>query len=147
MRASILVLLLSTFVFLNSAHAADTHTDLIEQVRQSEIAFAKTMADRDWAAFGSFLAEDAIFFGDKVTRGKAEVMQGWRLFYEGKTAPFSWKPESVEVLASGTLALSSGPVLNENGVQIGQFNSVWQRGADGQWKVVFDKGCRVCRCK
>jgi len=127
--------------------AADTHQALIEQVRKSEIAFAQTMADRDLTAFGSFLADDAIFFGDKVTHGKAAVMQAWKGFYAGKAAPFSWHPDTVEVLESGKLALSSGPVLNEKGEAIGEFNSVWQREASGEWKVVFDKGCRVCRCK
>ena len=144
MRTSCLAVLLT----LLSAHAfAESQQARIEQVRQREIAFAQTMADRDFAAFGTFLADDAIFFGDRVTRGKSEVMQAWKAFYDGKTAPFSWKPDSVEVLESGTLALSSGPVINEIGEPIGQFNSVWQRNAAGEWHVVFDKGCRVCRCK
>jgi hypothetical protein len=38
-------------------------TSLTEQVRRAEIAFAKTMADRDHVAFTSFLAEEAVFVG------------------------------------------------------------------------------------
>ena len=146
MRISAAVFFLCAFVGFMPVRAAETPAELIEQVRQSEIAFAKTMAERDWTAFGTFLAEDAIFFGEKVSHGKKEVMQAWKSFYEGKAAPFSWKPQTVVVTESGTLALSSGPVLNEAGENIGEFNSVWQRAADGQWKVVFDKACRVCRC-
>ena len=45
-------------------------TALTEQVRATETAFAQTMADRDHAAFASFLAEDAIFVnGTKPIRG------------------------------------------------------------------------------
>ena len=115
---------------------------LAEQVREAEMAFAATMARRDHAAFAGFVAEEAIFFGRSgPLRGKAAVLQGWRPLFEGPTAPFSWKPEIVEVLASGTLALSSGSVWDPEGKQIGTFNSIWRRDSDGRWRVLFDKGC------
>ena len=69
------------------------------------------------------------------------MLEGWRPFFEGPTAPFSWKPEIVEVLASGSLALSSGSVWDTEGKQIGTFKSIWRRDAEGRWRVVFDKGC------
>ena len=55
---------------------AQSNADLKEQVRKTEIAFAKTMANRDHAAFTSFLADEAVFFGEKVTRGSAAVAAG-----------------------------------------------------------------------
>ena len=64
----------------------------------------------------------------------------WKPFFEGPTAPFSWEPDQVEVLESGELALSTGPVKNPEGVVTARFNSIWQRQADGRWLVVFDKG-------
>ena len=125
--------------------AADTNARLQEQVRQTETAFAKTMADRDHAAFVSFLADEAVFFGStRVLRGKAAVAAGWKPLYEAREAPFSWRPEKVEVLDSGTLALSSGPVFDPSGKQTGTFTSVWRREADGKWRIVFDKGCAYC---
>lgn len=125
---------------------AQGNEELKEQVRKTEAAFAKTMADRDHAAFASFLSEEAVFFGRGVTRGKAAVAAAWKPFYEGKDAPFSWEPENVEVLDSGRLGLSSGPVRDPSGRRVGTFNSVWRREADGSWKVVFDKGCPPCDC-
>ena len=44
------------------------------------------------------------------------------------------------------LAHSSGPVFNPKGERVATFNSIWRRESDGRWKVVFDKGCDVCRC-
>jgi ketosteroid isomerase-like protein len=118
---------------------------LTEQVRSAEIAFAKSMADRDAAAFASLIGDEAVFFGNQsVMRGKTEVVAGWKRFFDGAAAPFSWKPTEVEVLASGTLAMTSGPVFDPNGARIGTFNSIWQRQADGSWKVIFDKGCPPC---
>ena len=120
--------------------------ELREQVRRAEIAFAKTMADRDHAAFVRFLAPDAIFFGPggETLRGAIQVAQTWRPFFESKDAPFSWVPEQVEVLPSGSLALSSGPVRDPGGNRIATFNSVWRREPDGRWRVVFDKACEAC---
>jgi len=121
---------------------------LADQVRASENAFARTMADRDFAAFGTFVADEAVFFGGKgARRGKAAVLEGWKPLYEGAKAPFSWSSETVEVLASGTLAHSSGPVLDADGKPVGTFNSIWRREKDGKWRVIFDKGCEVCNCK
>ena len=45
------------------------------------------------------------------------------------------------MLDSGTLAISSGPVMDPQGKVVGTFNSIWRRDADGRWRVVFDKGC------
>jgi ketosteroid isomerase-like protein len=72
------------------------------------------------------------------------VAAGWKSLFEGAKAPFSWEPERVEVLDSGTLAFSTGPVRDPEGRQIGTFNSIWRREADGHWKIVFDKGCPPC---
>lgn len=123
------------------------HVALADQVRRTETAFARTMADRDHAAFTSFLADDAIFgAGERALRGKAAIAAGWKRFYQGADAPFSWRPEHVEVLDSGTLALSSGPVFAPNGARSGTFNSVWRRERDGSWKIVLDHGCPDCEC-
>jgi ketosteroid isomerase-like protein len=111
----------------------------------AEQAFAQTMADRDHEAFASFVADDAIFFGGpEPLRGKQQVVDGWARFFEGSDAPFSWEPAEVEVLESGALALSSGPVRNADGELVARFTSIWRREADGTWRVVFDKGCDVC---
>jgi ketosteroid isomerase-like protein len=111
------------------------------EVRAREIAFAKTMADRDLEAFVTFVSPEAIFFnGETPLRGIDAIRAAWAPFFEGPEAPFSWSPDVVQVLESGDLALSSGPVLDPSGAQVGRFNSIWRRDSDGLWRVVFDKG-------
>ena len=118
---------------------------LREEVAATERAFAATMAQRDHAAFTTFLSDEAIFFdGETPTRGKAAVAAQWLPLYEPPQAPFSWEPDRVEVLASGTLALSTGPVRDPSGRVVGRFNSIWRREAPGRWRIVFDKGSPVC---
>jgi ketosteroid isomerase-like protein len=129
-----------------AAWAGDDAAALRDEVLATERAFAATMARRDLAAFASFLAEEAIFFsGTTAQRGKAEIVAAWSAFYEGADAPFSWAPDAVEALDSGTLALSSGPVYDPAGNLVGRFNSIWRREAPGTWRIVFDKGESVCR--
>lgn len=115
--------------------------DLTDEVRQTEAAFARTMADRDFIAFSRFISEDAVFFsGPEPLRGRLAVLEGWQAFFEGPTAPFSWKPGQVEVLESASLAMTSGPVFNPEGRQVATFTSVWRREGPGDWRIVFDKG-------
>lgn len=111
------------------------------QVTEAELAFAKTMADRDHAAFTRFLSADAVFFsGPQPLRGRAAVAAYWKRFYEGRQAPFSWKPAHVEVLPDG-LAMSTGPVFDPAGKPVATFTSVWRQESPGVWRVVFDNGC------
>jgi ketosteroid isomerase-like protein len=150
MARTILVVLSASTVLASglSGQAPGAPAGLTRQVFAAESSFAATMANRDSTAFAAFIAPEAIFFGEKsVMRGKSAVVDGWRRLFAGPTPPFSWKPETVEVLASGTLAHSSGPVHDAKGRQIGTFNSIWRREPGGAWLVVFDKGCPVCNCE
>ena len=146
MRLPILRLaFLMALSFATAAHC-ETLEQLTQQVRDTENAFAATMAARDLKAFATFIADDAVFFGNEALRGKAAVVEGWKGLYEKPQAPFSWRSEEVQVLDSGKLAHSSGPVLNSKGERVATFNSIWRRESDGKWKVVFDKGCDACKC-
>jgi hypothetical protein len=60
------VLLLAAVAGLAPAPRA-TNEQPAEQLRQTESAFARTMADRDHAAFMSFLADETVFIW---TRGR-----------------------------------------------------------------------------
>jgi ketosteroid isomerase-like protein len=113
-----------------------------EQVFETERAFAKTMANRDLAAFTEFLADEAIFFSDpkESLRGKKQVVDTWAAYFKAAAPPFSWAPDQVEVLASGTLALSTGPVRDATGKVIARFNSIWRLEGPNNWRIVFDKG-------
>ena len=111
------------------------------EVFAAERAFARSMAERDFAAFGRYLGTDAVFFGNAtVQHGRDAVLVAWKPFFDGAQAPFSWEPDQVEVLASGALALSTGPVRSASGQVVARFNSIWRREPDGRWLVVFDKG-------
>jgi ketosteroid isomerase-like protein len=143
MRLSIPLLLAFSLAGCAAAAPQPDNQALREQVRATETAFARTMADRDFAAFQTFLADETVWFGATPLRGKQAVIAKWQKFYEGP-APFSWQPDTVEVLDSGNLALTSGPVFDPAGKHVASFTSIWRQDAPGVWKIVFDKGCDVC---
>lgn len=144
--AGLVLVLVLVLVWAGSALAGSPELErLRQQVEDTERAFAQTMADRDHAAFRSFLADEAVFFDAQAPLvGKDAVAEAWSAFFQQADAPFSWAPETVVVLQSGTLAHSSGPVLNVAGARFATFNSIWRLEPDGQWKIVFDKGSAVC---
>ena len=136
-RLLLMVMWLLPLVFAVPISAADR----AEEVRATEIAFAKAFADRDAKTFFSYLASDAQFLGRRNTmHGKQEVITGWSEFFKPAVAHFRWEPERVVTNAAGDLGFSSGPVFNGAGVQVGSFTSTWVRQPDGAWKILFDGG-------
>ena len=148
MKRHLCVLSVASIVLAGCATFSSSDKEqLTAQVTAAEVAFAKTMADRNFAGFSDFVSEEAVFSNaGKSVRGRGAIAADWKKFYEGPRAPFSWKPDLVEVLPSGTLAYSTGPVANPEGVVFARFHSTWRLEAPGIWRVVFDSGSLVCNC-
>ena len=134
-----LVLLLAT--------AMPALADLEQDVRCREIGFSRAVETQDRERFAGFIDPDARFVGAKVDRGRDVIAEAWAVFFTGDLPSIRWRPQIVEVLESGDLALSRGPYRiidkDENGEARegwGTFNSVWRLNADGEWLVVFDAG-------
>jgi ketosteroid isomerase-like protein len=141
------LILLMSLLLTSCVGVPPRYSEIRQQVADTETAFAKTMADRSYSGFQAFLSEETIFFGAKgAIRGKQAVAEKWKPFFVEASPPFSWKPETVEVLDSGTLALTSGPVFDPSGKQFGTFTSIWRLEAPNTWRIIFDKGCDVCDC-
>lgn len=136
--------LLALYVVAIPAMASESLAELTEQVRATEIAFAKTLADRDVKTFKSMIAPDVIWLGDAPLRGPAEVVKSWQKYFDAPQPPFSWAPEIVEVQEGGKLALSTGPVFNTEGKRVATYTSIWRREKSGKWLIIFDRGSPVC---
>ncbi len=140
MRALLILLVL----FTPSLYAKNI-AQLEQEVWEVEKAFAKTMADRDFNAFKTFLDPNAVFFaGTQIMRGSEEIAEQWRSLYVNEYAPFSWQPEQVAVIGDGSIAISTGPVSHPDGKVFAYYNSTWRKNEDGEWKIVLDKGQKYC---
>lgn len=111
-----------------------------EEVRLAELAFAKAFVDRDADKFFGMLTEDAVFLGPGNTlKGRKAVTEGWGPLLKSPKPGFTWGPDRVVISGGGTLGLSYGPLYDfETGRNVGYYSSVWQKQADGSWKVIFD---------
>jgi ketosteroid isomerase-like protein len=129
------------------AFAVSALADPEQQVRCREIAFSQSAESRDPVRFASFIDKDARFVGTTVTRGPEAVVTAWSAFFEAQGPAIRWRPQIVEVLSDGGLALSRGPyrviTQDEQGKQTehwGTYNSVWRIQSNGDWRIVFDAG-------
>jgi ketosteroid isomerase-like protein len=137
---------LAVILALLTVAASSKPVDRSDEVRATEIAFAKAFADRDSAKFFDFLTDDAHFLGGKrAMNNRTEVETVWSNYFKDAKAPFRWEPERVVVNAKGDLGLSTGPVYDAEGKHISNYSSIWQRQSNGRWKIVFDgPGGAVC---
>jgi ketosteroid isomerase-like protein len=121
--------------------------DARHDVKCREIGFSKSVEIRDAELFRSFIDADARFIGASVTKGIEAIVTRWSVFFTEEGPSIVWRPQFIEVLEDGKLALSRGPykmlATDEDGnvsEYWGTFNSVWRLGEDSQWRVVFDAG-------
>jgi len=141
---SLLITLIPAFATATSLSEADI-AKLEQYVKKVERQFADSMAKRDFDAFSKLVDEDAVFEGgEQPLRGKAAVLAAWKPYFEKPEAPFSWEPETVFVIASGDIALSTGPVKNSKGEVVAYFHSTWRKNANGDWRIILDKGQKYC---
>jgi ketosteroid isomerase-like protein len=119
------------------------------EVWARELSFAQSVADRDAVAFAAHLEPEAAFGAGQAepTRGREDIARRWAGIIEGKRVKVAWYPTRTTVAGVGNIAWSSGPSLfedpdphAEHRYRIGAFNSVWHRGDDGVWRVLFDDG-------
>jgi len=127
--------------------AACAVADVSNDVRCQETAFSRSVENKDIDAFKSFLDDDARFVGRSVDRGPDEITTAWQVFFSDDGPAIKWRPQYVEVLQDGTLALTRGPYRmsskDSDGKMVehwGTFNSIWRKNSDGDWRVVFDAG-------
>lgn len=149
MRPVLLACTLSLASIPASAAPLPTDADLAAaaaEVRAAEIAFAKTMADRDINRFIEFVAEDAVFNGNQPHIGRTAVALAWHGYFETPRAPFSWAPDAVAASADGRHAVSTGLARDRAGKVISRFTTLWRKDDDGHWRVIVDQGVDAPDC-
>lgn len=135
------IALIPCLILLSTAAAAPREAggDLASLVA-AERAFARTSVEKDTReAFLAFLAQDAILFRPGPVPGRPWI--------EERPAPpwvLSWQPVAAEVSRGGDLGYTTGPWEiggdPSRPPAHGQYFSIWQRQADGAWKVLLDVG-------
>ncbi len=94
------------------------------------------------SAFLGALAPDAILFRPGPVNGPR-----WIREHPGRpSSQLQWEPSAGAVAASGDLGITTGPWIFRDGAKTeapsrhGHFVSIWERQANGRWKVKVDIG-------
>jgi uncharacterized protein (TIGR02246 family) len=116
-------------------------------VLAADEAMAAAVARGDRDAFREALAEDALFLGGGVTKGRDEVVASWSVLLDPESGTsLRWLPTEARVAESGDLAYTVGEfTITRSGADgdtkaRGLYVTVWGRGDDGRWRVLVDAG-------
>lgn len=117
-----------------------------EEIIKTEHEFARMVLEKGISeAFLEYAAEDAVLLrNNSLIIGKDSIRASFKSTTDSN-ATLKWKPDFVDVAASGDLGYTYGryeyittdSVGNKN-VMAGVFHTVWKRQADGSWKFVWD---------
>jgi ketosteroid isomerase-like protein len=116
------------------------------EVWARELSFAQSVADHDASAFAAHLHPSAVFGVGRPDpqRGDRAILDAWAGLIAGHGTHLWWYPQHVHAGGDAGIVSSSGPALYQDVAsgqyRLGRFSSVWQRGDDGVWRVVFDDG-------
>lgn len=115
-----------------------------QEIIDTEAAFAKMAKEQGMnKAFVAYAADEAVLMrGNQLIKGKEAITK----FMEPQVSKgLAWKPDFVEVSASGDLGYTYGYYIFTYQDSIGNdveskgvFHSVWKRQDDGTWKFVWD---------
>ena len=116
---------------------------------EADTQFSKATGEKGLEGFASFLAGDVtnIRPDSSLVQGRQELVQRWTRLLTNPELKIEWKPIYARVAPSGdfgyTIGVSQITRTDAQGkrvVSTGKYVSIWQKQADGSWKVVHDSG-------
>ncbi len=135
-------------VFLPAHEPAAVDTEATKRaIRIADLEMAKAVSDRNLEKFNTLVADDAVFFGRDVSRGREAVAKAWLPLFTDPSMFLKWQPNEVQVSASGDLGYSIGTYERMSKDPAGRptsatgtYVSIWRKQADGRWRAVLDIG-------
>ena len=102
----------------------------------TELAFSRAARERgQWTAFRLYAAPGALLHGQN---GPFPI-EPWLATQTDPPAAVQWEPRAVVISCDGAVAVSQGRLTTPEG-KVGNFVTVWERQADGEYRYVFDAG-------
>lgn len=131
---------LLSFAFVSTAAAADSKLE--KAVRDADAEWSKVAAAKDLDKTVAFYADDAVVLppNQPAVTNKDGIRNLWKGFLD-TFIDISWKTTRVEVAKSGDMAVLTGTyemTMKDGSKDKGKYCEVWQKKADGKWKVGID---------
>ena len=118
-------------------------------IMDADTQFCKATNEKGLEGFAAFIADDVtnIRPDSPLVQGRQELVQRWTRLLTDPALKIEWKPIYARVASSGdfgyTIGVSQITRTGEQGnrqVSTGKYVTIWQKQADGSWKVVHDSG-------
>ena len=119
-----------------------------QEILQTEANFAAMVRQEGMArAFLTYAAADAVLMrNNRLVKGYDQIADYFEeQISSDRDVMLTWKPDFVDVAASGDLGYTYGnytiTIIDTSGsetVSTGVFHTVWKRQADRSWKFVWD---------
>lgn len=131
-------------VFVVAAAVPSEDPKLHQAIEKANSEFAAAMKTGNAAAIAAPYTDHAVFVGfdGTCTQGRSEIEKMYRARFDSGGLASSTKINSKRLVVDGEIAYESGYAeiaslkdgkLSVNG---GRFLTVWQRQADGEWKIL-----------
>ena len=136
---------LFSFTFVCLAPATDTKIE--QAIRDLDAKWSAAAGAKDVDKTVSYYAEGAVVMPPNASAATTTeaIRSAWKEMLTSPGAAISWKATKVEVATSGDLAYVSGTyeerMTDASGKTVndrGKYLEVWEKQADGTWKVVAD---------
>ncbi len=138
-------IVLLSFTFAGTAAAADTKIE--QALRDLDAKWSAAAGAKDVDKTVSYYAESAVVMPPNASAAttKESIRRAWKEMLTSPGAAISWKATKVEVAKAGDIAYVSGTyeetTTDASGKPVkdhGKYVEVWEKQADGTWKVVAD---------
>ena len=152
MKTKMLRIILALLAVLTSGWAQAPRANLAaaeREIREADIEFSKAAGARDLERFKSFLADDVTTLrpDSPVIKGRDAFAERWAPLLANPALQIHWEPLEARMSPSGDFGYTIGRYeitrTDEKGTRVaatGKYVSIWQKQADGSWKVAHDSG-------
>jgi len=131
-------------IFAVAAPGASNDPKLDRAIERANSEWAAAMKTGDAAACAAAYTENSVFIGidGSCTNGRSEIEKLYRARFASRGVAATTKIDSKKLVVDGDLAYESGyaeigwPKGGKVSVAGGRFLTVWQRQADGEWKIL-----------
>jgi ketosteroid isomerase-like protein len=114
---------------------------------QADRDFNKATQEKRLEGWMSFMADDVVLLRGKIVLGKDAARADLKEQWDDLRMTLTWEPKRAQMFKSGKFGYTSGRWVynavtekNEKITRQGDYLTVWQKQADGSWKVVYDGG-------
>ena len=126
----------------------DTHAPDVQSLKDTEAAWVKVIAAKDFEKFMSYYADDAsvLMPNAPAINGKDAIRAAFKPFFDDPNFAMTFQGSRFEVAKSGDLGYTQGtytttttdPKTKKPVTDKGKYLTAYKKQADGSWKAVAD---------